>query len=162
MANTIDPQEFEVDLKEMSAAISQFKGQSGQVKDLLVQLGTVFDAVKTAWQSPAGTTHAEVHDWFKKSSSDLHDLFEEALQKLNNAYDNYRGTEQTNTTNLESGDGGGGGGNSGQHHKTLVSTQDNGGGGNSGAPTTPLLRREGGIAPTTPALKLELKQVGSS
>jgi len=90
-----------VDIPELGHAIGKVKGERDQMVDNIRQLKTTFVNVESHWKSPAGNTFIVLSTSFNSATDVLVELLNEAISRMQTAYNNYVATEGTNSNNLK-------------------------------------------------------------
>lgn len=93
--------EFRVDLRQMHQAIGSVTHESGLIEGYMNQISGQFSQVKAYWDTPSEMSFESVQQWFTRVQTDLHELLQEMIRRLQKAYDNYHQTELANTGNLQ-------------------------------------------------------------
>ncbi|MFK4222302.1 WXG100 family type VII secretion target [Streptomyces sp. NPDC019890] len=92
--------DFRVNLGHLKEAIGTVRGQSGHIASTMSRLAGEFETVGAEWQTPSSATLEEVQRWFARSQTELHDLLEEVVRRMQVAYDNYHEMETANYNNM--------------------------------------------------------------
>jgi uncharacterized protein YukE len=95
--------EFRVDLGQLQHAIGTVRHHSGLIETCMGLIALHFENVREYWTTLAEASFEEMQQWFNRVQTALHQLLEEALRRLQAAYDTYRAAESTNVRNLTSG-----------------------------------------------------------
>ncbi|WP_406178168.1 WXG100 family type VII secretion target [Streptomyces sp. NBC_00996] len=92
--------DFKVHLGELKEAIKTVKDRSGHIASTMGRIAGEFETVGTEWQTPSSAGLEEVQQWFGRSQTDLRDLLDEVVRRMQVAYDNYHEMETANYDNM--------------------------------------------------------------
>ncbi len=92
---------FAVELPLMNDVITRTKNNAQKITDALGRIKTTITTITDGWSGPAATQYANFTSKITTVSSDFATTFEDAVTRLQLAYDNYMSTEGTNTGNVK-------------------------------------------------------------
>jgi uncharacterized protein YukE len=99
MAAQMSFDEFRVDLGQLHEAIGSVTREHGTISDTMASIASEFNQVKDAWQTPSEGSFDTVQKWLTSVSGDLENILQDAIGRMQSAYDNYHKTEETNVHN---------------------------------------------------------------
>ncbi|MEV5753964.1 WXG100 family type VII secretion target [Actinoallomurus sp. NPDC052308] len=96
------PQAWRVDLPELLNAIATIKREKDNISTTLDLIDSKIRPEKLSafWRGPAKNTFDPVRDWYKDASSDLMDILDEMIDRMQKSYDNYYQAESQNLQNM--------------------------------------------------------------
>ena len=92
--------EFAVDLPALLNATNQISGYRDEINGSLRAVETSFTNISFYWRGPAGTDAQHLFDSFKTVTGNFMNLLNDAIDRMNTAYNNYLDAETTNVSNL--------------------------------------------------------------
>jgi hypothetical protein len=96
------PQAWSVDLPQLADAITQVSTQRDLIRDTYQNsIVTTFNTIEEEWQSPASATFTLARFNFDVVAVNLLEVLDDAISRMQVAYQNYLSTETTNTGNLQ-------------------------------------------------------------
>jgi len=102
MSTELTSTQFQVDLGQLSDAITTVRGLTASVSDEVSVMQSRLQTIASLWRTPSTASYEEIEAWFDTASTDLVNLLEEIVSRLQQAYDTYVTTEQTNVSNESS------------------------------------------------------------
>ena len=102
MSTELTSTQFQVDLGQLSDAITTVRGLTASVSDEVSVMQSRLQTIASLWRTPSTASYEEIEAWFDTASTDLVNLLEEIVSRLQQAYDTYGTTEQTNVSNESS------------------------------------------------------------
>jgi uncharacterized protein YukE len=90
---------FMVDLAALGDAINKVSTERDAMGNGIQRVKSTFVNVEDHWKSPSGSSFATLATNFNGVADELMALFDDAIQRMRVAYQNYSDTENTNTTN---------------------------------------------------------------
>jgi uncharacterized protein YukE len=97
---TLGSTQFNVDLKQIQAAIGVLKTEYASLDADSIALAAQFALIEAAWQSPAGDTFAPLKQSLAQSFTGLLDLLQQMILRMQTTYTNYEQAEAANARNL--------------------------------------------------------------
>jgi WXG100 family type VII secretion target len=90
---------FAVDLQQLEDAIQTVTNMSESIQSEITVMQSRFQTIASLWKTPTTSSYEEVETWFNSAATQLSDLLELIVSKLQQAYDTYVTTEKTNVGN---------------------------------------------------------------
>ncbi len=91
---------FAVDLAALQAATNTISTHRDAISQSVQYLARYFENIGAAWVSPAGQSARSLYSTFKIVTDQFVTILNDAIDRMNAAYNNYLDTESTNVSNL--------------------------------------------------------------
>lgn len=103
MAGDYTLEEWRADLAALKDAIGAVSRERDSITETMSSIDTKMDSVATHWNSPSYGTFDEIDTWFTTVQTDLANLLDDIVHRMNTSYTNYRNAEAANFSNVSDG-----------------------------------------------------------
>ena len=96
-------EQFRIDLKQLHDAIGTITSIKTEITDHMSAVRRAMTSLGDVWTGPAQNTFEPLRTWFDTTQTDLGEMLEEIIRRLQSSYDNYHAAEQANFGNVTPG-----------------------------------------------------------
>ncbi|MBO8190328.1 WXG100 family type VII secretion target [Streptomyces oryzae] len=93
-------EQFRIDLKQLNEAIGTISTIKTEITDNMSAVRKIMNSLGDAWSGPAHNTFHPMKTWFDTTQTDLGEMLDEIIRRLQSSYDNYHAAEQANFGNV--------------------------------------------------------------